>query len=128
MKKNNKGFSLVELIIVIAIMVILVAILAPTFTKFIERSRLSTDVQNASEIATAVQVEYTSNPSFATTGTADTSSLKTLAVTPTAKSAYFGAGGSFTYAIDATTGAITVKVGSKQAYPEDAALTTELAK
>lgn len=54
-KLNNKGFSLVELIIVIAIMVILVAVLSPVFTKYVERGRKSTDIQSASEIATAVQ-------------------------------------------------------------------------
>lgn len=42
-KKNNKGFSLVELIIVIAIMVALVAVLAPQFTKYVEKSRLAVD-------------------------------------------------------------------------------------
>ena len=35
-KMNNKGFSLVELIIVIAIMVILVAVLAPQYLKYVE--------------------------------------------------------------------------------------------
>ena len=33
-KMDNKGFSLVELIIVIAIMVILVAVLAPQYLKY----------------------------------------------------------------------------------------------
>ena len=53
-KKNNKGFSLVELIVVIAIMVVLVAVLAPVFTKYVEQSRRATDVQNANSIAEAV--------------------------------------------------------------------------
>lgn len=53
-QKNNKGFSLVELIVVIAIMVVLVAVLAPVFSKYIESSRRSTDVQNANSIAEAV--------------------------------------------------------------------------
>ena len=43
---TNKGFSLVELIIVIAIMAVLVGVLAPQFLKYVERSRKSTDVQN----------------------------------------------------------------------------------
>ena len=60
-KMNNKGFSLVELIIVIAIMAILVAVLAPTYLKFVERSRKSTDCQNVAEIITAVQV-YAADP------------------------------------------------------------------
>lgn len=49
--KNNKGFSLVELVIVIAIMAVLVAVLAPLYLKYVERSKITTD----SEIASAVQ-------------------------------------------------------------------------
>lgn len=41
--KNNKGFSLVELIIVIAIMAVLVGILAPQYLRYVEKSRLSAD-------------------------------------------------------------------------------------
>ena len=52
---NNKGFSLVELIIVIAIMAILVGVLAPQFIKYVERSRESTDLQNIEEYKTAVE-------------------------------------------------------------------------
>ncbi len=54
-KIDNKGFSLVELIIVIAIMAILVGVLAPQFIKYVESSRQSTDIQNASEIRAAVE-------------------------------------------------------------------------
>ena len=35
---NNKGFSLIELIVVIAIMAILVSVLAPQFMKYVEDS------------------------------------------------------------------------------------------
>lgn len=51
---TNKGFSLVELIIVIAIMAVLVGVLAPQFIKYVEQSRRSTDIQNAENIKTAV--------------------------------------------------------------------------
>ena len=53
--KNNKGFSLVELIVVIAIMAVLVGILAPTLIKYVDKSRRSTDVKNASEYMSAIQ-------------------------------------------------------------------------
>ena len=59
--EKNAGFSLVELIIVIAIMALLIGILAPQFVKYIERSRKSTDVQNVSEIIRATEV-YCLNP------------------------------------------------------------------
>ncbi|MDD6404664.1 MAG: prepilin-type N-terminal cleavage/methylation domain-containing protein [Clostridiales bacterium] len=61
MKKNNKGFSLVELIIVIAIMAILAGALAPALIKYINKSRRSTDIQNADSLRTAVQTAL-SNP------------------------------------------------------------------
>ena len=60
-QKNNKGFSLVELIVVIAIMVVLVAVLAPVFSKYIESSRRSTDVQNANSIAESVLADVADN-------------------------------------------------------------------
>lgn len=57
-QKNNKGFSLVELIVVIAIMAVLVGVLAPQLIKYVEKSREATDIQNADSIATTVKAYY----------------------------------------------------------------------
>ena len=48
MKKNNKkGFTIVELVIVIAVIAILAAVLIPTFTGVTERAKESAAMQNA---------------------------------------------------------------------------------
>lgn len=56
MGEKNKGFSLVELIIVIAIMVVLVGVIAPQFVKYVRKSKIAVDCNNAAEIAEAVSV------------------------------------------------------------------------
>lgn len=54
-KTNNKGFSLVELIIVVAIMAILIGVLAPQYIKYVEKSRISADENITDSLLTAVQ-------------------------------------------------------------------------
>ena len=60
-KLGNKGFSLVELIVVIAIMAVLVGVLAPTLIRNVEKSRESTDLQTLDSVrgcvTTALSVE-----------------------------------------------------------------------
>lgn len=58
-KTNNKGFSLVELIIVIAIMAILAGAIAPALIRYIDRSRKSNDINACKSIKTAFETALT---------------------------------------------------------------------
>ena len=58
-KNRNEGFSLVELVIVIAIMAILVALLAPQYIKYVEKSKLTTDSELISNIHDVIGVAIT---------------------------------------------------------------------
>lgn len=58
MKKNNKGFSLVELIVVIAIMAILAAVAIPTFATFITRANEGADESFMNDVEYAIELAY----------------------------------------------------------------------
>lgn len=53
---DNSGFSMVELIIVIAIMAILAGALAPTLIKYVNKSRITADLDSADTLAKATQL------------------------------------------------------------------------
>ncbi len=55
---NNKGFSLVELIVTIAIMAVLVGVIAPQFIRYIEKTREASDVQNFDSLKETVETYY----------------------------------------------------------------------
>lgn len=59
-KKNNKGFSLVELIVVVAIMAVLLGVLVPTLVRHIETSKQSKDLDGIAEIRSAMEIALAS--------------------------------------------------------------------
>ena len=54
-KKNNKGFSLIELIVVVLIIGVIGIALAPQVMKWVDTSKINTDVNNAESLQSSVQ-------------------------------------------------------------------------
>ena len=133
MKKNHKGFSLVELIIVIAIMAILAGALAPALIKYINKSRRSADISNADTIRTACQTAMSDEDAMVAIGTgvtgASVSDLKSsygafsteissILGNSTITSKYFDKGNEFTVDINVAGNTVIVKAGSQQVSPQ----------
>lgn len=133
MKKNNKGFSLVELIIVIAIMAILAGALAPALIKYINKSRRSADISNADTIRTACQTAMSDEDAMVAIGTgvtdASVSDLKSsygafsteissILGNSTITSKYFDKGNEFKVDINVAGNTVIVKAGSQQVSPQ----------
>jgi type IV pilus assembly protein PilA len=113
-KMNNKGFSLVELIVVIAIMAVLVGVLAPQFIKYVESSRRSTDVSNAETIRSAVLADIAEGliSGSSASSTCQASSPSTLGEGPKAKGNKVGVGSDFSISYNAPAGTCEVSLGS----------------
>ena len=117
---NNKGFSLVELIIVIAIMAVLIGVLAPQYIKYVQQSRVSSDITNAQEIATAINVAIADGKIAASSteatfdNTNDIANVDNLDALPTSKTK-----STYTWEIKYNSnGVTTITLGSKQIYPD----------
>jgi prepilin-type N-terminal cleavage/methylation domain-containing protein len=74
--KKNKGFTLVELIVVLVILAILAAILVPALLGYIDRAKQQQIVLNAKSCLTAAQAEMSSMYSKDETGDDFTSDEK----------------------------------------------------
>lgn len=59
MKQDDHGFSMVELIIVIAIMAILAGALAPVLIRYVNQSRKTADVSSGDSLGQAAQIALT---------------------------------------------------------------------
>ena len=133
MKKNNKGFSLVELIIVIAIMAILAGALAPALIKYINKSRRSADISNADTIRTACQTAMSDEDAMVAIGTGVTGAsvsdlmssygafsteISSILGNSTITSKYFDKGNEFTVDINVAGNTVIVKAGSQQVSPQ----------
>lgn len=74
LRKNDKGFTLVELIVVLVILALLAAILVPALLGYIDKAKKEKNYQAAQEVHTAVQALATESY-----GKGDTAPTMTLA-------------------------------------------------
>ncbi len=58
-QSDHKGFSLIELIIVVTIMAVLTGILVPMYLQHVENANIAKDVDTLNKIAQALTLEYT---------------------------------------------------------------------
>ncbi len=63
--KSRKGFTIVELVIVIAVVAILAAVMIPTFAGIVKRANISSDIQTARNMGTILAAEKPISPSEA---------------------------------------------------------------
>ncbi|WP_297983961.1 type II secretion system protein [uncultured Oscillibacter sp.] len=70
--KNQGGFTMVELLIVVAIIAILVAVSIPMMNTALERARHAVDQANVRDAIGLASVEYVSDPDSFSAGTAVT--------------------------------------------------------
>ena len=117
--KKNKGFSLVELIIVIAIMVILGAIIAPQYFKHVNNAKISSDIETAARISSAISAEFASQSSGVTavapsalvsTGAWTAVGTDNSGITGTVGESKVESGSGFYYSLDAT-GNVRIAIG-----------------
>ncbi len=65
-RRNEKGFTMIELIIVVAIMGILAAILVPSFASMSRKSRLTSDIRTLQTIQKQIDLYYAERGTYPT--------------------------------------------------------------
>ncbi len=119
MKRNQRGFTIVELVIVIAVIAILAAVLIPTFTSLINKANISADQQAVRQMNTALAIDEAEN------GRAETveQALDVLNKAGYKANEYIALADGYQFYWDQSTNRVVLynNNGNKIEYPEDAA-------
>ena len=112
MKKmnNRKGFTLAELLIVVAIIAVLVAIAIPVFTSQLEKAREATDVANIRSAYAEVVTHYLSDASVISIDVAAQQKVSKWQTSPDPVLIYQGAGAQDSYSLTAKLDSYTVTI------------------
>lgn len=130
-KKKKKGFTLVELIIVIAIIAILAAMAIPKFSAVRIDAKVSNDVATAKNIQTQIATLVSNQDTNITVPTATATAVPDVVLQRLDGKASKGAtealnGGKFNYTVDKNEN-IVVLAGTYQLYPDDDKATNKAA-
>jgi prepilin-type N-terminal cleavage/methylation domain-containing protein len=78
--KNNKGFSLIELLVVISIIAVLTAVLMMNLVGARERARDSQKIQDLNSIKSALRMYYNDNQAYPSPGVANCTNCLNTAI------------------------------------------------
>ncbi len=114
--RENKGFTLAELLIVVAIIAVLVAVAIPVFTTQLEKAREATDMANIrsayAEVSAAGLSEDTANYTKEVTAQQKDTSSWVSGSNPTIGGLTVTPGAKWTITFNATDNKVTITTGS----------------
>jgi type II secretion system protein G len=110
--RQQRGFTLLEMMVVVAIIAVLAGILIPNFTRARAQAATSSCMANEKTIATALELYFTDNQKYPASGTVDTTFvtamngyMNQIPVDPAA-----GPGKYYTYTTNTTGGVTTYSI------------------
>lgn len=119
MKKMQKGFTLIELMIVVAIIAILAAIALPAYQDYVARSQVSEGMSLASGPKTAVAEYYANFAAWPATNTAAGVAQGASITGKYVSATSIGANGVITVAFNKTATSTKIKQGNLTLSPTD---------